>query len=136
MLAPSKVKWRKMQKGKNRGKAYRGGSLAFGDWGLQSLEGGWITQRQLEAARIAMTRHIKRTGRVWIRIFPDKPITSKPAETRMGKGKGSPEGWVCVIKPGRVLYEMQGVTDEVAKEAFRLAAHKLPLATRVIQRLD
>lgn len=136
MLAPSKVKWRKMQKGKNRGKAWRGGSLAFGDFGLQSLEGGWITQRQLEAARVAMTRYIKRTGRVWIRIFPDKPITSKPAETRMGKGKGSPEGWVCVIKPGRVLYEMHGVSDEVAKEAFRLASHKLPMATRVISRLD
>lgn len=136
MLAPSKVKWRKMQKGKNRGKAWRGGSLAFGDFGLQSLEGGWITQRQLEAARVAMTRYIKRTGRVWIRIFPDKPITSKPAETRMGKGKGSPDGWVCVIKPGRVLYEMHGVSDEVAKEAFRLASHKLPMATRVIRRLD
>lgn len=136
MLAPSKVKWRKMQKGKNRGKAWRGGSLAFGDFGLQSLEGGWITQRQLEAARVAMTRYIKRTGRVWIRIFPDKPITSKPAETRMGKGKGSPDGWVCVIKPGRVLYEMHGVSDEVAKEAFRLASHKLPMATRVISRLD
>ena len=134
MLAPAKVKWRKTQKGKNRGKALRGGKLAFGDFGLQALEGGWITQRQLEAARIAMTRHIKRGGRVWIRIFPDKPITSKPAETRMGKGKGSPEGWVCVIRPGRILYEMQGVTDDVAKEAFRLASHKLPMKVRVVRR--
>jgi large subunit ribosomal protein L16 len=134
MLAPAKVKWRKKQKGRNRGKAYRGGELAFGDWGLQALAPCWITQRQLEAARIAMTRHIKRGGRVWIRIFPDKPITSKPAETRMGKGKGSPEGWVCVIKPGRVLYEMQGVSDDVAKEALRLAAHKLPIPTRAIKR--
>ncbi len=136
MLAPAKVKWRKQQKGRMVGKAYRGGSLAFGDWGLQALEPGWITQRQLEAARIAMTRHIKRGGRVWIRIFPDKPITSKPAETRMGKGKGSPEGWVCVVKAGRILYEMQGVTDEVAKEALRLAAHKLPIATKPLRRAD
>ena len=136
MLAPAKVKWRKQQKGRNRGKAYRGGELAFGDWGLQALAPCWITQRQLEAARIAMTRHIKRGGRVWIRIFPDKPITSKPAETRMGKGKGSPEGWVCPVKPGRILYEMQGVTEEVAKEAFRLASHKLPMAVRVVRRED
>ena len=136
MLAPSKVKWRKHQKGRNPGKALRGGKLAFGDYGLQALEPGWITQRQLEAARIAMTRHIKRGGRVWIRIFPDKPITSKPAETRMGKGKGSPEGWVCVIKPGRILYEMQGVSEDVAKEAFRLASHKLPLAVRIVRRED
>jgi len=134
MLSPAKVKYRKQQKGRMAGKAYRGSSLAFGDWGLQTTESGWITQRQLEAARIAMTRHIKRGGRVWIRIFPDKPITSKPAETRMGKGKGNPEGWVCVIKPGRILYEMQGVTEEVAREAFRLASHKLPFATRVLQR--
>lgn len=136
MLAPAKVKWRKTQKGKNRGKALRGGKVSFGDWGLQALEPGWITQRQLEAARIAMTRHIKRGGRVWIRIFPDKPITSKPLEVRMGKGKGAPEGWVCVIKPGRILYEMQGVSDEVAKEALRLASHKLPLATRAVRRDD
>lgn len=134
MLAPAKVKWRKHQKGRNFGKAQRGSRLAFGDWGLQATEPGWITQRQLEAARIAMTRHIKRGGRVWIRIFPDKPITSKPAETRMGKGKGSPEGWVCVIKPGRILYEMQGVGEDVAKEAFRLASHKLPMAVRVVER--
>lgn len=136
MLAPAKVKYRKMMKGKMRGAAKGGTTLAFGDYGLQTLECGWITQRQLEAARIAMTRHIKRGGRIWIRIFPDKPITSKPAETRMGKGKGSPEGWVCVIKPGRVLYEMQGVTDEVATEAFRLASHKLPVRTRVLRRAD
>ena len=136
MLSPAKVKYRKQQKGKMRGQAKGGAKLAFGDYGLQALECGWITQRQLEAARIAMTRHIKRGGRVWIRIFPDKPITSKPAETRMGKGKGSPEGWVCVIKPGRILYEMQGVTDEVAKEAFRLASHKLPIRTRVVRRAD
>lgn len=134
MLAPAKVKYRKQQKGRMAGKAYRGSTLAFGDWGLATTEPGWITQRQLEAARIAMTRHIKRGGRVWIRIFPDKPITTKPAETRMGKGKGNPEGWVCVVKPGRILYEMQGVTEEVAREAFRLASHKLALATRVLQR--
>src|SRR5512136_1286282 len=119
MLAPAKVKWRKTQKGRVKGKAYGGGSLAFGDWGLKALVSGWITQRQLEAARIAMTRHIKRGGRVWIRIFPDKPVCKKPAETRMGKGKGTPEGWVCAIQAGRMLYEMQGVSDEVAKEAFR-----------------
>ena len=136
MLAPAKVKWRKQQKGKNRGKAYRGSTLSFGDWGLQALAPCWITQRQLEAARVAMTRHAKRGGRVWIRIFPDKPVTSKPAETRMGKGKGSPEGWVAVVKPGRVLYEMQGVTADVAKEALRLASHKLPMATRFIRRED
>lgn len=134
MLAPAKVKWRKQMKGRGRGKAYRGSTLSFGDWGLQALAPCWITQRQLEAARIAMTRHIKRGGRVWIRIFPAKPITSKPAEVRMGKGKGSPEGWVCPIKPGRILYEMQGVSDEVAKEALRLAAHKLPIPTRAIKR--
>lgn len=136
MLAPSKVKFRKRFKGRTRGQAKGGQKLAFGDYGLQTLEPGWITQRQLEAARIAMTRHIKRGGRIWIRIFPDKPITSKPAEVRMGKGKGSPEGWVAVVKPGRVLYEMQGVAPEVAKEAFRLAAHKLPVHCRVLQRSE
>lgn len=136
MLAPAKVKYRKKQTGRNKGQAARGARLAFGDFGLQALAPGWITQRQLEAARIAMTRHIKRGGRIWIRIFPDKPVTSKPAETRMGKGKGAPEGWVCVIQPGRVLYEMQGVTEEVAAEAFRLASHKLPLGTRLIRRAD
>ena len=134
MLSPAKVKYRKRQRGRLRGAAHRGSSLAFGDYGLQTVEPGWITQRQLEAARIAMTRHAKRGGRVWIRIFPDKPVTSKPAETRMGKGKGSPEGWVAVVKAGRVLYEMHGVTQEVAREALRLASHKLPMATRVITR--
>ena len=136
MLAPSKVKYRKRMKGKMRGAAKGGARLAFGDYGLQTLECGWITQRQLEAARIAMTRRVKRLGRTWIRIFPDKPITSKPAEVRMGKGKGSPEGWVCVVKPGRILYEMQGVPEDLAKEAFRLAAHKLPVKTRVVLRRD
>jgi len=136
MLSPAKVKYRKQQKGRNRGHAARGAHLAFGDFGLQVLEPAWLTQRQIEAARIAMTRHIKRGGRIWIRIFPDKSITSKPAETRMGKGKGSPEGWVAAVKPGRVLYEMQGVSEAVAKEAFRLAAHKLPAATRVLRRED
>ena len=136
MLSPAKVKYRKQQKGRMRGNSKGGTTLAFGDYGLQALEKCWITQRQIEAARIAMTRHVKRGGRVWIRFFPDKPITSKPAETRMGKGKGSPEGWVAVVKPGRILYEMQGVPEEVAKEAFRLAAHKLPIATRVVLRED
>jgi large subunit ribosomal protein L16 len=136
MLSPAKVKYRKQQKGRRKGHATRGASLAFGDYGLQVLESAWLTERQIEAARIAMTRHIKRGGRIWIRIFPDKPVTSKPAETRMGKGKGAPDGWVCVVKPGRILYEMQGVTDEVAKEAMRLASHKLPVATRLIRRQD
>lgn len=136
MLSPAKMKYRKCQKGRMRGHATRGATLAFGDYGLQVLEPMWLTQRQIEAARIAMTRYIKRGGRIWIRIFPDKPITSKPAETRMGKGKGSPDGWVAVVKPGRVLYEMQGVTEAVAKEAFRLAAHKLPVHTRVLRRQD
>ena len=136
MLAPKKVKYRKQMKGKMRGQAKGGAVLSFGEYGLQALAPGWITQRQLEAARIAMTRHIKRSGRIWIRIFPDKPITSKPAEVRMGKGKGSPEGWVCVIKPGRVLYEMSGVPEDVAKEAFRLAMHKLPMKTRLLRRSE
>src|SRR6478735_6526111 len=136
MLSPAKVKYRKQQKGRNRGHATRGATLAFGDYGLQVLAPAWLTQRQIEAARIAMTRYIKRGGRIWIRIFPDKSITSKPAETRMGKGKGAPEGWVAVVKPGRVLYEMQGVTEAVAKEAFRLAQHKLPVETRLIRRED
>ena len=134
MLAPAKVKWRKQQKGRMRGKAYRGGSLAFGDWGLQAMAPGWITQRQLEAARIAMTRHIKRGGRVWIRIFPDKPVTSKPAETRMGKGKGSPEAWVAVVKPGRILFEMEGIELKEARAAMRLASAKLPMKTRFATR--
>src|SRR5213083_3783559 len=127
MLAPKKVKWRKMQKGRRKGMAWRGATLAFGDYGLQAIERGWLTAREIEAARVALTRHIKRGGRVWVRIFPDKPLTKKPAETRMGKGKGNPEMWVAVIKPGRILYEMDGVTREVALEALRLAAHKLPV---------
>ena len=134
MLQPKKVKHRKQQKGRMRGKAYRGGELAFGDYGLQSLEPIRLTSRQIEAARVAMTRHVKRGGKVWIRVFPDKPITKKPAETRMGKGKGNPEEWVAVVKPGRILYEMEGVPIAVAKEALRLAAHKLPMATRFVQR--
>ncbi len=130
MLAPKKVKHRKMMKGRRGGLAIRGSSLAFGDYGLQSTTRGWMTARELEAARIALTRHIKRGGRVWIRVFPDKPLTKKPAETRMGKGKGAPELWVCVIKPGRMLFEMEGVDETVAREAFRLAAHKLSIATQ------
>ena len=136
MLSPAKVKFRKRQKGRVKGHATRGNKVSFGDYALQSLGRGWLTQRQIEAARIAMTRHVKRQGQIWIRIFPDKPVTSKPAETRMGKGKGSPDGWVAVIEPGRVLYEMQGVDKELAYEAFRLAAHKLPIKTRVIRRED
>ena len=134
MLRPKKVKHRKQHKGRMRGKAYRGCSLDFGDFGLQALECSRITARQIEAARIAMTRHVKRGGKVWIRVFPDKPVTKKPAETRMGKGKGSPELWVAVVKPGRMLYEMEGVPITTAREAMRLAAHKLPLKTRFVQR--
>jgi len=132
MLMPKKVKYRKRQKGRMRGTAYRGSKVSFGEYGLQALECGWITNRQIEAARIAMTRYVKRGGKIWLRIFPDKPISKKPAETRMGKGKGGPEFWVAVVKPGRMLYEMAGVGEDVAKEAFRLAAHKLPLATRFV----
>ncbi|HEC99497.1 MAG TPA: 50S ribosomal protein L16 [Proteobacteria bacterium] len=134
MLSPKKVKYRKQQKGRMKGAAYRGSTLAFGDYGLQALTCGRLTAQQIEAARIAITRHVKRGGKVWIRIFPDKPITKKPAETRMGKGKGSPEGWVAVIKPGRMLYEMEGVSRAVAMEALRLAAYKLPLPTQVVSR--
>ena len=134
MLAPKKVKHRKMQKGRVRGRAQRGSTLAFGDFGLQATSRGWLTSRQIEAARVALTRHIKRGGRVWIRIFPDKPITKKPAETRMGKGKGSPEQWVAVVRPGAILFEMEGVTEAVAKEAMRLAAHKLPVSSQIRQR--
>jgi large subunit ribosomal protein L16 len=134
MLQPKKVKHRKQQKGRMRGKAYRGSKLSFGDYGLQAVEGARMSARQIEAARIAMTRHVKRGGKVWIRVFPDKPITKKPAETRMGKGKGSPESWVAVVKPGRMLYEMEGVPVDVAKEAMRLAAHKLSFRTRFVQR--
>jgi large subunit ribosomal protein L16 len=134
MLAPKKVKYRKQQKGRRRGKAYRGSTLEFGDYGLQAVECAWMSARQIEAARIAMTRHIKRGGKIWIRVFPDKPITKKPAETRMGKGKGPPEGWVAVVRPGRILYEMEGVTEIIAREAFRLASHKLGFATKFISR--
>lgn len=134
MLQPKKVKHRKQHKGRMRGKAHRGSSLAFGDYGLQATECGRLTARQIEAARIAMTRHVKRGGKVWIRIFPDKPVTRKPAETRMGKGKGSPEEWVVVVRPGRILYEMEGITSEVARSALRLASHKLPLSTRFVAR--
>jgi large subunit ribosomal protein L16 len=134
MLAPKKVKYRKQQKGRNRGMAMRGNLLAFGDFGLQAVSSAYLTARQIEAARIAMTRHVKRGGKVWIRVFPDKPITKKPAETRMGKGKGNPEEWVAPVKAGRMLYEMEGVTNKVAHEALRLAAHKLPVATRVVVR--
>ena len=134
MLMPKKVKYRKVQRGRMTGKAWRGSSLAFGDFGLKAMECGWITARQIEAARIAMTRFIKRGGKVWIRLFPDKPITKKPAETRMGKGKGAPEEWVAVIRPGKVLFEMEGVTPELAREAMRLAAHKIPLKTKFVLR--
>jgi large subunit ribosomal protein L16 len=134
MLSPKKTKYRKQQKGRIRGKSQACTELNFGDFGLQALEGGRISNRQIEAARIAMTRFIKRTGRIWIRIFPDKPFTKKPAETRMGKGKGTVEGWVAVVKSGRILYEMEGVPEERAKEAFRLASHKLPIATRFVAR--
>jgi len=134
MLSPKKVKYRKKQKGRVRGKAYRGRTLAFGDYGLQALECGFMSAQQIEAARIAVTRHVKRGGKVWIRVFPDKPVTKKPAETRMGKGKGAPEGWVAVVKPGRILYELEGVAENVASEAFRLAGHKLPFATRFVSR--
>ena len=134
MLQPKKVKHRKVFKGRLRGKAMRGNTLAFGDFGLQAIGTAYITARQIEAARIAMTRHVKRGGKVWIRIFPDKPLTRKPAETRMGKGKGNPEGWVAPVKRGRMLYEMEGVEPEVAREAMRLAAHKLPIPCRFIER--
>lgn len=134
MLEPKRVKYRKQQKGRRRGTALRGSTLAFGDFGLKALERGWLGSREIEAARIALTRYLKRGGKVWIRIFPDKPITKKPAETRMGKGKGSPEGWVAVVQPGRILYEMEGVERDLAREAFRLAAHKLSLPTMFIER--
>jgi large subunit ribosomal protein L16 len=134
MLMPKKVKYRKQQRGRMAGKAWRGSALAFGDYGLKAMECGWITARQIEAARVAMTRSIKRGGKVWIRLFPDKPITKKPAETRMGKGKGAPEEWVCVIRPGRILFEMEGVDLTVAKEAMRLAAAKIGIPTKLILR--
>jgi large subunit ribosomal protein L16 len=136
MLSPKRVKHRKVQKGRMRGAAYRGSDLAFGEFGLQATACGRLTARQIEAARIALTRHVKRGGKVWIRVFPDKPVTKKPAETRMGTGKGAPEFWAAVIKPGRILYELDGVPEEVAREAFRLAGHKLSIDTRFVKRSD
>ncbi|MBI5212951.1 MAG: 50S ribosomal protein L16 [Nitrospirae bacterium] len=134
MLAPKKVKYRKLMKGNMNGKAYRGAEISFGEYGMKAMEPGWITSRQIEAARVAITRAAKKGCKVWIRIFPDKPITKKPAETRMGKGKGNPEYWVAVVKPGRILYEVAGISEEVAKEAFKLASRKLPLAVRFMKR--
>jgi large subunit ribosomal protein L16 len=134
MLMPKKVKYRKVQRGRMKGKAWRGSTISFGEYALKAMECGWITSRQIEAARIAMTRFIKRGGKVWIRLFPDKPITKKPAETRMGKGKGAPEEWVAVIRPGKILFEMEGVGPEIAQQAMRLAAHKIPLTTKFIAR--
>ena len=136
MLLPKRVKHRKQHRGRMTGVATRGNKVTYGEYGLQTTEPAWITAAQIEAARIAMTRYTKRGGKVWIKIFPDKPITARPADTRMGKGKGSPDSWVCVVKPGMVLYEMEGVTEEIAREAFRLAAHKLPISTKCIQRGD
>ena len=136
MLSPKKVKFRKQQRGRMRGLSKRGATLNYGDFGLQAVESGAISSKQIEAARIAMTRHVKRGGKLWIRIFPDKPFTKKPAEVRMGKGKGAPEGWVAVIRPGRILYEMEGISKELAVEALRLASHKLPIKTRFIERSE
>ena len=134
MLMPKRVKYRKQQRGRMRGKAQTGNQVAFGQYGIKALEAHWITSRQIEAARIAMTRYIKRGGKVWIRIFPDKPVTKKPAETRMGKGKGAPEYWVAVVKPGRVMFEIEGVSEDIAKEAMRLASQKLPIKTKFVSR--
>src|SRR6188768_768189 len=134
MMMPKKVKYRKQQRGRMAGKAWRGSSISFGDFGLKAMECGWVTDREIEAARVAMTRSIKRGGKVWIRLFPDKPITKKPAETRMGKGKGAPEAWVAVVKPGKVLFEMEGVDEKTAREAMRLASHKLPVKTKFVAR--
>ena len=136
MLMPKKVKHRKQMRGRMTGAAHRGGQISFGDFGLKCLEPAWITDRQIEAARIAMTRHIKRGGKIWIRMFPDKPVTKKPAETRMGKGKGAPEYWVAVVKPGRILYEIEGVDEKTAREAMRLAAAKLPIKTKFVTRAE
>ena len=136
MLAPKRVKFRKQMKGRMRGTAIRGSQLSFGDFGLKAIECGRISSRQIEAARVAITRHVKRGGQVWIRFFPDKPFTKKPAETRMGKGKGAPEGWVAVVKPGRILYEIKGVPEDIARQALRLASQKLPLPTRFVSRQD
>jgi large subunit ribosomal protein L16 len=135
MLMPSKVKFRKQQRGRRSGKAQTGSTVCFGDYGLKALEDAWLTARQIEASRVAMTRFVKRGGKIWIRVFPDKPITKKPTEVRMGKGKGAPEAWVAVIKPGRILFEMEGVERDVAREAMRLAAHKLPLKVKFVERL-
>ena len=134
MLMPKRVKHRKEQRGRMRGKAYKGGHIAFGEYGLQAMEPGWLTNRQIEAGRVAITRHIKRGGKVWINVFPSKPVTAKPTESRMGKGKGTPSKWVAVVKPGRVLYEIAGVSEEIAHEAMRLASHKLPVKSRIIVR--
>ncbi len=136
MLSPKRVKHRKQQKGRMRGTAIRGSDVSFGEFGLQAITCGYVTARQIEAARIAMTRHVKRGGKVWIRVFPDKPVSKKPAETRMGKGKGAPEAWVAVVNPGRMLYELDGVAEEIAREAFRLAGHKLAIQTRFVKRSD
>jgi large subunit ribosomal protein L16 len=134
MLMPKKVKYRKQMRGRRRGKAQRGSKVSFGDYGLKIMECGWITDKQIEAGRVAMTRFVKRGGKIWIRIFPDKPITKKPAETRMGKGKGAPEGWVAVVRPGKVIFEMEGVPEDVAREAMRLASHKIPLKSSFVHR--
>ncbi len=136
MLMPKRVKYRKQQRGRRKGKANRGHRVSFGDFGLKALEAGWITSRQIEACRVAMTRKMKRDGKVWIRIFPDKPVSKKPLETRMGKGKGAPEFWVAVVKPGRVMFEVAGVSEELAREALRLASHKLPIKTKIVVRPD
>jgi large subunit ribosomal protein L16 len=134
VLQPKRVKYRKQQRGRMKGMAHRGSSLAFGDYGLKAMEPAWITNRQLEAGRVALTRAVKRGGKIWIRVFPDKPFTKKPAETRMGKGKGNPEYWVAVVKPGRILYELEGMTEDVAREAFELASQKFPIKTKFIMR--
>ena len=134
MMMPKKVKFRKQQRGRRRGLATRGQKVSFGDYGLQAMEAGWVTARQIEAARVAITRSIKRGGKMWIRVFPDKPVTKKPAETRMGKGKGAPESWVCVIKPGRVMFELEGISKSAAQEAMKLGASKLPIRTRFVER--
>lgn len=136
MLMPKRVKFRKQQRGRMKGKAVRGSTLAFGEFGLKAMAPAWLTARQIEAARVALTRHIKRGGKVWIRVFPDKPVTKKPAETRMGKGKGAPEFWVAVVKPGRILFELGGVTEQLAREALRLASHKLPFPTKFVSQAD
>ncbi|MHB8927269.1 MAG: 50S ribosomal protein L16 [Bacillota bacterium] len=136
MLMPKRVKFRKQQRGRMSGLAYRGSEITYGEYGLQAMEAAWVTDRQIEAARVALTRYIKRGGKVWIKIFPDKPVTKKPAETRMGSGKGAPEFWVAVIKPGRVMFELAGVTEELAREAMRLAAHKLPIKTKFVKRTE